>query len=314
MKRFLLILFILVTFIFSNEIQTTYGRMMETEPVSHYLKMTQSYIRTTGIEAFIRNDAVLKSSATALGILPLPEESSVKLQITDKITLTAGDTGITDPALREYSDLIKEISLPTLKSKLNRVPVKIVNITLFTTPEYYGQALLRAGIASSEVTSMVKNSGGVTLNSSIWIPVYNLQGKGGISNALTHELTHVTLNQAGIAGKIPLWLNEGTAWYTGLAAQEKVDPYGAKLEAMVLKDSVQSLAQKGKLLPLDYTEQGLYSIEAQGYLATDALIKKYSLETFQEFFKQTLNSKEVDKSFSLNFKASLEDYEKSFKP
>lgn len=313
MKRFLLVLFTLVTFIFSNGIQTTYGRIIETETVSHYLKMTESYIETTGIKNFIRNEVVKRYSLSALEILPAPDESSVKQQVTDKITLAAGDTGISDSALRDYSDMIKEISLPILKSKLNRVPVKNVNITLFTTPEYFGQALLRAGITSSDVTIMVKNSGGITLNSSIWIPLYNLKGKGGISNALTHELTHVTLNQAGIASKIPLWLNEGTAWYTGLAAYESVDPFGAKVETMVLRDSVQNLAQKGKLHPLDNTEQALYYIEAQGYLATDALIKKYSLETFQEFLKQTLN-KEVNNSFDLTFKVSLDDYEKSFKP
>lgn len=313
MKRFLLILLTLVTFIFSNEIQITYGRIISTEPVSHYLKMTESYIRKSGIEDWIQKEVVQRYSLTALGNLPLPDESSVKLQVTEKITLAAGDTGVTDTALRDYSTIIKEISLPTLKGKLNQVPTKNVTITLFTTPEFYGQALHRAGINSSDVTTIVKGSGGIALNSSIWIPLYNLEGKGGITNALTHELTHVALNQAGIARKLPLWLNEGTAWVTGLAAHEMVNPFQAKVEAVVLRESVQNLAEKGKLLPLDNTEQGLYYLEAQGYLATDALIKKYSLETFQEFLKQSTN-KEVDHSFELTYKMRLQDYEKSFKP
>lgn len=300
MNRFLLILFTIFTIIFSNEMRTTYARIIETETVSNYIN-------------FIRNEVVKRYSLSAIEILPMVDESSVKEQVTDKITLAAGDTGITDTTLREYFDIIKEITLPTLKSELNQVPVKNVDITLFTSPEYYGQALLRTGITSSDVTTIVKNSGGITINSSIWIPIYNLKGKGEISNALTHELTHVTLNQAGIASKIPLWLNEGTAWYTGLAAYESVDPFGAKVAAMVLSDSVQNLAQKGKRHPLDNTEQGLYYIEAQGYLATDALIKKYGLETFQEFLKQALN-KEVNKTFDLTYKMSLDNYEKSFKP
>jgi hypothetical protein len=312
-KQILVVFFTLVTFIFSNEIQTAYGRIIDTEPVSHYLKMTESYIKRTGIETFIQKELVQRYSLTTLGDLPLLEESIVKQQITDKLTLAAGDTGITDNELTDYSAIIKEISLPTIKSKLDLVPVKNINITLFTTTEYYGQALLRAGITSTDVTSIVKNSGGITLNSSIWIPLYNLEGKGGIANALTHELTHVTLNQAGIARKLPLWLNEGTAWVTGLAAHERVNPLQAKVEAVVLKESVQNLAQKGKRLPLDNTEQGLYYIEAQGYLATEALIKKYGLETFKAFLKQTMN-KEVNRSFDLTFKMPLQDYENSFKP
>lgn len=275
--------------------------------------MTESYLRKTGIDDLIRKEVVQSYSLTALGNLPLPEESSVKHQVTDKIWVVAGDTGITDTELSDYSTMIKEISLPALKSKLNRVPVKKVRITLFTTPESFGQALLQAGIASSDVTTMVKSSGGVALNSSIWIPLYNLEGKGGIANALTHELVHVTLNQLGIASKLPLWLNEGTAWVTGLAAQEKVDSFQAKVETVVMRESVQNLAEKGKLQPLDDTEQGLYYLEAQGYLATDALIKKYGLETFQEFLNQTQNSR-VNDSFERTFKLSLYDYEKAFKP
>ncbi|KTE92458.1 hypothetical protein AT727_19075 [Desulfitobacterium hafniense] len=94
-------------------------------------------------------------SLTALENLPFTtDESSVKYQVTDKITLAAGDSGINESALRDYSDIIKEISLPTLKSKLNLVPTKNVNITIFTTPENYGRALLRAGITSSDVTTI----------------------------------------------------------------------------------------------------------------------------------------------------------------
>lgn len=313
MRRALILFFTLVTFIFSNELQTTYARIIDSGPVSHYLKMTESYLRETGIEDFVRTELVQRYSLTAQGNLPLPDESSVQQQVTDKITLVAGDTGITDTELSDYSKLIKDISLPTLKTKLNREPIKKVNITLFTTPEYYGQALLRAGIAPSDVTSIVKNSGGIALNSSIWIPLYNVQGRGGITNVLTHELTHVTLNQAGIASKIPLWLNEGTAWVMGLAAQERFDPFQAKVEAVVLRESVQNLDEKGKLLPLEDTDQGLYYLEAQGYLATDALIKKYGLETFQEFLKQTQN-RDVNDSFDQTFKIRLNDYEQSFKP
>lgn len=313
MKRVLILFFTLVAIIFSNEIQITYARIIDFEPVAHYLKVTESYIRKTGIEDFIRKEVVQRYSLTALDNLPLPDESSVKLQVTDKITLLAGDTGITDTELNDYGTMIKEISLPTLKNKLNLVPTKNVKITMFTTPENYGQALLQAGITSSDVTSIVKNSGGIAINSSIWIPLYNLEGRGGISNALTHELTHVALNQAGIARELPQWLNEGTAWVAGLAAQERVDPFQAKVETVVLRESVENLAEKGELLPLDNTEQGLYYLEAQGFLATDALIKKHSLETFQEFLNQSQKNG-VNQCFEQTFKIRLDDYEKSFKP
>lgn len=298
-KRVLILFFTLIMFIFSNEIQITYARFIEAEQVSHYLNMTEGYIRKTEIENWI-------------GSLPLPDESSIKLQVTDKITFVAGDAGITETELSDYTTIIKEISLPTLKDKLKLLPVKKVTITLFTTSESYGQALLRAGIASSDVTAIVKSSGGITLNSSIWIPLYNLEGKGEITNALTHELTHVMLNQAGVASKLPLWLNEGTAWVTGLAAHEVADSFQAKVETVALRESIQNLAEKGELLPLDNTEQSLYYLEAQSFLATDALIKKYGLETFQEFLNQTRNN-DVEYSFEQTFKLPLYEYEKSSK-
>jgi len=68
----------------------------------------------------------------------------------------------------------------------------------------------------------------------MWIRLYNLHGKADLANVLTHELTHVAFNQAGIGYKLPLWLNEGTSWYTGLAAQESVNPAETKLEVSLL--------------------------------------------------------------------------------
>jgi hypothetical protein len=316
LKRFLFVLFTVATFFYSSEIQATYGRILNSEPVSHYLEITESFITKTGLESFLQKTLQQKHILVSLGNLAMPVESDLKVQVTEQITLAAGDTGIDEKALKNDSAIINEISLPILKSKLNLVPVNKVSIILYSTPEYYGQALIRAGISPSEIPAIVQSTGGLTVNSSIWIPLYNLNGKGDLTNALTHELTHVALNQAGISGKLPLWLNEGTAWFTGLAANEVVNPTQAKIQSVAIKQSVEKLAKKGELLPLNSLEQKnqiSYNLEAEGYLATEALIKKYGLETFKEFLNQT-SHQDVNRSFSSNFKISINDYEKSFKP
>lgn len=251
-----------------------------------------------------------------LKALPSVNSSSLKEQVSPKLTLYAGDTGVTEETLKSASSLITDYSLPILQNNVKLNPKRLTEIVFYSSPQMYGSALLEAGIPAQETAAIVDQTGGITINSSIWIPLFNLQGKADLANVLTHELNHVTFNQAGIGTQLPLWLNEGISWHNGLAAQEKVSPTQTKLMTKLLTSSLKKTAQNGDLLPLSKIDQGLlsasYNVEFQGYLATKQLIDKHGLERFQVFLEQ-VQSLGVQKSFEQNFGQPLSEFENEFK-
>lgn len=251
-----------------------------------------------------------------LNALPSASPSSLKEQVSPKLTLYAGDSGVTTDTLKSASSLITNYSLPLLQENIKLNPQRMTEIVFYSTPEMYGNALLKAGISAQETAAIIEQTGGITVNSSIWIPLFNLHGKADLANVLTHELTHVSFNQAGIGNRLPLWLNEGISWHNGLSAQEKISPQQTKLEIKVLTASLKKMEQNGDLLPLTKLDQGLlsapYNVEFQGYLAVEQLIGKYGLERFQVFLEQ-VSSLGVDNSFQKNFGQTLSDFENQFK-
>ncbi len=343
MKKVILLLFLtLAAFHYSQDINKGLNEIAKTKQVQQYILAVKSFISERGLDSFVENTIqntlgttlqvvsnvssnnpaiedtlrlLEKHIIIRLNTLPPLTQPGAKEQATDKIQIVAGDSGVNSQTLKSASSIVNEFSLPILQANVNMVPTNKAEIVLFSSSQTYGDALVRAGLPSNEVTAIVSQTGGIAVNSSIWIPLYNIRGKADLANVLTHELTHVAFNQAGIGHKLPLWINEGLSWFNGLAAQEKINPTETKLIKSALKSSVIKASKKGQLLPLGDIDQGIlnapYNVEFQAYMATDALIKKYGLEQFKQFLNQS-RRQDVNESFRLNFKASIESYEKEF--
>lgn len=340
-KLILLLLLTLAGLNYSTEIDKTLNNLLNSKPVQKYVAAADNFVTQRGWDILVQHTIqntlantlkVISSTGTIpalentqrlleknitiqLGNLPQVSKAGLTEQVTDKIRISAGDAGVNQQSLKSAGSIIKDLSLPILKSKISIVPTGRVDVVLFSTAESYSKALLSALISPAEVSVLAANTGGITVNSSVWIPLYNINGKAGLANVLTHEFTHVAFNQAGIGYKLPPWLNEGTSWYTGLAAQERVNQAQTKLEISLLRRSVLQAAKRGQLLPLSPQENGIlqapYNVQFQGYMATEALINQYGLDQFRSFLNQTTNFG-LYQSFKNNFQMTIDYYESTF--
>ncbi|HZW82451.1 MAG TPA: hypothetical protein VFF14_03375 [Candidatus Deferrimicrobium sp.] len=232
----------------------------------------------------------------------------------NKITIAAGDKGVTLKTIQSALSIINTLSLPILQDNINLTPSKDVDIVLFSSKTSYANSLQKAGVDTKLIPALVANSGGVTVGADIWIPLYALQDKAELANVLTHELTHVVFNQIGIGENLPTWINEGTAWYDGLAAQAKVNSSETKLDMASLQNEVLAAGKSGKLYPLSANEPDIinapYNVEYEDYLAVNYLIKNYGKATFQQFLQECENQS-VNSAFQGNFGMGMKSFENS---
>jgi len=248
----------------------------------------------------------------------LPNTSTTLSQSADSnITLKAGDNKVTNKLLSSAVEIINQTSLPVLSKYVGSTPSQAVNIVLFSSPKTYGNALIQAGIPTSDISVYTANTGGITIGSSIWIPLYNLEDISQLVNVMTHELTHVTFNQAGSGDKLPTWINEGAAWRDGLLAQQLLDSNGTITEMSNEQSGVQQAVDNGQLLPLTATEQDIlkakYNVEYEDFMAVESLIKQYGSDQFIAFLNAAkANPQDISEAFQTTYKISMDDFQNAF--
>jgi hypothetical protein len=233
------------------------------------------------------------------------------VQLANAITLSAGDTGVSRHVLTVASNFINQVSLPILKTNLGETP-RNTTIVLFSSQRSYARALRQGGVDAQEIPSIVSGTGGITVGSQVWIPLYALQDDSDLANVLTHELTHAVFNQEGIGDNLPTWVNEGTAWMDGMTAMRQVDPNTADMMTSAYNQDLQQAAQNGQLLPLTASEQDIlnasYNVEWEDYLAVQNLIDTYGKTKYQEFLANAHTS--VAQSFTNAFGITMSSFEK----
>lgn len=230
------------------------------------------------------------------------------------VTVSSGDRGVSASAVREAANIIQQVSVPLLTKDVGQAPSS-AQVVLFSTRQAYSKALLQAGLSSDEAAAVAQQTGGLTIGTSVWIPLYNLQDSAELTNVLTHELTHVVYNERGIGDRLPTWLDEGAAWREGLAAEVAVNPQEAQALAAAYNAQLQDAAAQRMLLPLSANEQDIlgadYNVEWQDYLAVQQLVDQYGEEKFRTFL-DGVPSKGADASFQAVYGMSLSDYQKAF--
>ncbi|UOF89960.1 hypothetical protein LSG31_19155 [Fodinisporobacter ferrooxydans] len=249
------------------------------------------------------------------GIHRLPRQHLNRQIAVGGIQLSAGDRNVTNTQLKAAANLVKTISIPILTQTIGASPAGKTHIVLFSSQDSYGNALLQAGIRQNQLPNIVSETGGLTVGSDIWIPLYNLQDESDLANVLTHELTHVVINQKRLGDVLPTWINEGIAWHDGLLAQAKLSSQVVQNEFGMYDQQLQQAAAQGQLLPLTASEtdilQAGYNVEWEDYLAVRHLLQTYGSQTFQSFLND-IPKYGVDQSFFSHYKMSKADYEKSY--
>lgn len=176
-------------------------------------------------------------------------------------------------------------------------------------------ALTKAGIDSTSIQEIITDTGGLTVDTSIWIPLYNLQDNSDLTNVLSHELFHACAASQGYGDQLPTWLNEGTAWRIGLTAMQKVNPKKTSFEMAYLETDVRNAAKKETLLPLTATENDIlnaqYNVEYEDFMAVEQLVKQYGASNYKIFI-QNLKTESVNTDFQSTFNTSIESFQNSF--
>lgn len=246
----------------------------------------------------------------------LPAAQGGAIQKTSaNVNVETGDQAVSNSKLKMASQIVNTISLPTLSSVLGLTPASEINIVLFSSAKSYGNALARAGVDQSSIQTMINDTGGVTANTTIWIPLYNLEDNSDLANVLSHELFHACVASQGYGAQLPIWINEGTAWRIGLLAQQKVNPQKTSAEMAYYQQDVQKAAQNGTLLSLNASEKDIlnssYNVEYEDYMAVEKLTKRFGVETYKTFI-QNLTREKVDTDFQNTFHSSIDNFESSF--
>ncbi|MDI3327927.1 MAG: peptidase MA family metallohydrolase [Alicyclobacillaceae bacterium] len=250
------------------------------------------------------------------GIRQLPKTGlESRREAIGSIQVAAGDRGVSAGTVHAAAGLIRNMALPVIEKQIGHVPAGEVRVVLFSTERTYANALLRAGIQPDLLPEIVAQTGGVTVGSDIWIPLYALQDQSDLANVLTHELTHVVLNQMGLGERLPTWINEGIAWFDGREAQNRINPGKVRAEERALSEQLNRAVRAGALVPLssdtDAILQAPYNVEWQDYLAVDYLIRTYGPETFKAFLNDAVRQG-PERSFAAHYPMTLGQYEASF--
>ncbi|BCJ88002.1 peptidase MA family metallohydrolase [Effusibacillus dendaii] len=248
------------------------------------------------------------------GIHRLPSAPSGGSVTQSGIEISAGDSNVSQQTLQSAARIIRQISLPILAQNISGQTPN-ASIVLYSSRRTYRDALAQAGFQANEIPSIVAQTGGITVGSQIWIPLYMSPDKSSLANVLTHELTHVAFNQMGIGDQLPTWINEGIAWQMGLTAEAQLNSDAVQRETNALNSQLRKAIQTGSLLPLSASESDMlnasYNVEWQDYLAVKNLINTSGSQNFKQFLSDAV-SVGVDRSFQNIYQMSLQEYENQF--
>lgn len=245
-------------------------------------------------------------------------KTQTKLSVSthSNVTVKAGDNRVTKGLVSSAANIIDETSLPILKKYVGSTPTQAVNMVLFSSPNTYGNALIKAGIPTNDIRVLTAETGGLTIGSDIWIPLYNVQDSAHLANVLTHELTHVVFNQAGFGAKMPTWLNEGAAWRDGLLAEQKTNNHETALDMMMEQSGVLEAAMSDQLLPLTASEQDIlnsgYNVEYEDFMAVESLVKQYGADKFNSFLSSLSSKQDVNQAFESVYNQSMDTFQEEF--
>jgi hypothetical protein len=235
------------------------------------------------------------------------------------VQLVKGDSGIDSSTIKLIGNVIQNKSAEavyTITEMQFNAPVRLYidsNETTYTKT-------LKAHFSADKLTNEVNESLGIQYNNLIYIPFYKFTDcdtNGEIGNTLAHELTHVALYQNGIEAKLPIWINEGTAWYVGTQAEKEIDPQAEEDLEQEIQETILYEAKEHKLYTLDLNNtmftknEPEYNMEWEDYLAVKELISRYGIEKFQIFISK-LQNENTETAFRETFGMPISTFEQSF--
>ena len=269
-----------------------------------------SYRRQAAAVPLPAKRLVLTTLTTSQG----PWTSSIAMQ-TLHLNLYSGDGAVRAQTINRVASIVQNDAWPTLSTIFATAAVPDANIILFGSQAGYESAVSE-NFAGNAVDIAAK-TGGFTVGTTVYLPIYKYVSPGPVANTIAHELTHVFLNVTGISRVIPQWLNEGFAWTIGLKAENAVDPAQVQTLLAQLTAQFDAARQSGHMAPLTTaTDVGLqknfeYNLEFEDYLAVKQLETGYGSSALPVFLRNTIDVG-LTNSFAASFGIGLTSYERAF--
>lgn len=189
-------------------------------------------------------------------------------------------------------------------------------IVLVKNAADYQAELRQLGVSAGDASSLSQDSNGFTLGSTVVIPLFQNPTDVDLANVLTHELTHVDINQH--IANIPSWMNEGMAVYMGMNGQKAIEnPVDFESDEKQDAENILQVVQSNQLVPLTGSEaailsgQETYDYELQDWLAVCYLIAHYGKSSIQTLVHH-LESENPNQAFLDTYGESVSAFNAQF--
>ena len=253
----------------------------------------------------ISTDDGQKFSSPDAKFFYLPTNQEWKSVKSDIITVYyhGNKEALAESYLKAGDETWQKVGVDLLRTQLRYTPVKVI---LFDNEQEMGAA--RPGAGGGTFDAAVTTCGTkVTADIVLVIPVSC--GTPDRTDTLRHEFGHI-INQAageGALGKLPSWLDEGTAVY---AQTRPGDNYTGAFNTGVNRDRLIPFGQMGTPSG-DASAVNLFY--GQSYFMTKYLIDKGGPEKFSQFFATIKRGSRFDDALKTVYGFDLGGFEKEFR-
>lgn len=234
-----------------------------------------------------------------------------------RVRVVSFGSGVTSADVTRVQNMLTRVnSVERISQFLGVKMNRSAKIILVNNAASYSQALKNLGVSSGDASNLSEDSNGFTLGSTVIVPLFQNTSDAELTNTLTHELTHVDINQH--IQSIPSWMNEGMAVFMGMNGQRTVEtPIGFQDDELGYTEDILSVTQTGELVPLTGDESAIlsgsesYDYELQDWLAMCDLISKYGFSSIQTLVSH-LEHENADQSFEDTFGESVKSFNSQF--
>lgn len=213
--------------------------------------------------------------------------------------------------------LLKADSLGLISQTLRLNLKQPMTILVVNQTSSYVAALKHLGVRQSVAEGLAQSTGGFAANSSIILPLNENTGENQLANTLTHEMTHVFLNQD--IGPMPSWTNEGIAVFMGMKGQKAVESEtGFEGDERQLAENILDVASSGQLVALTGNENAIlsgqenYDYELQDWLAISDLVSQHAISSIQRYLSLMREGAGEKQSFIVAFGEQEDVFNKNF--
>lgn len=211
-------------------------------------------------------------------------------------------SGIPSSEVTHIQNLLNRVnSIQRIRDFLGVRMNHTATIVLVKNAADYQAELRQLGVKPSDASSLSEDSNGFTLGSTVVIPLFQNPTDVDLANVLTHELTHVDINQH--ISNIPSWMNEGMAVYMGMNGQKAIEnPVDFASDEKQDAEDILQVVQSNQLVPLTASEaailsgQETYDYELQDWLAVCYLIAHHGKSSIQTLVRH-LESEDPNQAF-----------------